>query len=56
MDKKKEMSLVMRIKTYFGMNAVECREEYAELSEEDRVWFVKEFCSMGLPTIRKIAS
>lgn len=53
MDEKKEMSLVMRIMSYFGMTRSECMEEYKALPGKDKERFVKEFCEMGLPTTLK---
>lgn len=53
MDDTKEMSLVLRIKSYFGMTTAECRAEYSVLSQDDRHWFQHEFCAMGLPTTMK---
>lgn len=34
MDKKKEMSLVMRIMSYFEMTRSQCMKEYKELNKE----------------------
>jgi hypothetical protein len=50
-----EMSLVQRIKDYFGMESRDLMNDYKKLTDTDKAWFVDEFNRMGLPTALKKA-
>lgn len=53
MDEQKEMTLTLRIKSYFNLTNQQTIAEFKNLSDKDRQWFADEFCAMGLPTVRK---
>lgn len=49
-------TLINRVRDFFGMTATQCRTEYVQLTDQDKLDLVEEFNKAGMPTVLTAAN